>query len=151
VSIKNPSGLRPITVLLRQLQSAVRQVTDEALKEIGLTSAQANVLTELAYGPARSNAELARMNSVTAQTMVEILMSLEQKGLIVREADPNGGRAMLAQLTKEGTSKVFAVHTAMHHIEQRLLRTLSPQDVSQIRRLLDVCLLALREHQPAAK
>lgn len=144
-------GLKPITVLLRQLQSAIRQATDEALKEVGLTAAHANVLTELAYGPARSNAELARMNFVTAQTMVEILMSLEQKGLIVRDAHPNGGRAMLAQLTKEGHSKVFAVHMAMHHIEERFRRTLSPQDVSQMRRLLQVCLRALGEPQPAAK
>jgi DNA-binding MarR family transcriptional regulator len=145
------SGLKPITVLLRQLQSAVRQATDEALKEVGLTAAQANVLTELTYGPARSNAELARMNFVAAQTMVEILMSLEQKGLIVREARPNGGRAMLAQLTKEGDSKVFAVHLAMRQIEEQLLRTLSQQDASRMRRLLEACLLALREHQPPAK
>jgi DNA-binding MarR family transcriptional regulator len=126
----------------------MRQALEEALQEAGLTVAQANVLTELAYGQPSSNAELARMNFVTPQTMVEILMSLERRGLIVRTAQPEGGRAMLAELTKEGTKKVFAVHIVMRRIEQRLLGALSAEDVSRIRRVLETCLTALGAHEP---
>ena len=43
-------AFKPITLLLRQIQGATRRVTEEALRESKLTAAQANVLTELAYG-----------------------------------------------------------------------------------------------------
>jgi DNA-binding MarR family transcriptional regulator len=138
-------GLKPITVLLRQLQGAMRQTMEEVLEETGLTMAQANVLTELAYGPARSNAELARIHFVTPQTMVEILASVERQGLVNRRPQPEGGRAMLAELTGEGRSKVFAVHLAMRQVEERFLGVLSKEDAARLRRLLEECLAAVEK------
>lgn len=152
MSRKKPSaGLKPINVLLRQLQNALRHVTEQALQETGLTSAQANALTELAYGPARSNAELARINFVAPQTMVEILMFLERKGLLVRKSQPEGGRAMLAELTQEGVRKVFAVHLAMRQVEHRLLRALPAEDISRMRQLLEDCLMGLEKDEPGTE
>jgi DNA-binding MarR family transcriptional regulator len=140
---KSVTGLRPISVLLRQLQNAMRQAMEEALQEAELTGAQANALTELAYGPARSNAELARAGHVTPQTMIEILMSLECKGFLVRKAQSEGGRAMLAELTGEGRRKLLSVHLAMRAVERRLLQALSAEDVSRMRQLLEQCLAGL--------
>jgi DNA-binding MarR family transcriptional regulator len=120
---------------------------EEALQEDGLTTAQANVLTELAYGPARSNAELARTNFVTPQTMNEILLSLERAGLVIRTPHPEGGRAMLTQLTKEGSRKVLAVHLAMRQVEEGFLSALSAEDVSRTRQLLEKCLKALDKQE----
>lgn len=116
---------------------------EEALRDSGLTVAQANVLVELAYDPARSNAELARAHSVTPQTMGEMIASLELRGLISRTAKPEGGRAMPAELTKEGAAKVLAVHLAMRQVEGRLASALSKEDVSHLRRLLEGCLAAI--------
>jgi len=121
---------------------------EEAFRDAGLTVSQANVLMELAYGKARSNAELARIHSVTPQTMVEILASLEHRGLISRMTKPEGGRAMPAELTREGHSSVLTVHRAMRSVENRLLGRLSQEDVSRLRRLLEDCLAALeRKHR----
>ena len=140
-------GLKPITVLLRQIQGATRHATEEALRNSDLTAAQANVLTELAYGQPRSNAELARLDSVTPQSMVEILASLERRGLISRSAKPDRGRAMPAELTKEGHSQLLSVHLAMRQVEQRLLNSLSSADISRLRKLLEACLAGIeREH-----
>lgn len=121
---------------------------EEALRDAGLTLSQANVLTELAYGKARSNAELARIHSVTPQTMVEILASLEHRGLISRMAKPEGGRAMPAELTRDGHSSVFTVHRAMRSVENRLLGALSPEEVSRLRRMLETCLAAFERKGP---
>jgi DNA-binding MarR family transcriptional regulator len=139
-------ALRPVTILLREVQGAARQAMEEALRDAGLTVSQANVLVELAYGKARSNAELARIQSVTPQTMVEILVSLERRGLISRMTRPEGGRSMPAELTREGHSSVFTVHRAMRSVENRLLGTLSQEDVSRLRRLLEECLVALERN-----
>jgi len=139
--------LKPITVLLRQIQASMRHATEEALRSSALTMAQANLLTELAYGQPRSNAELARMHSVTPQSMVEILASLEARGLISRSAKPEGGRAMPAELTREGHAKVLSVHLAMRQVEERILSSLSKEDVSLLRKLLEACLNGIgKEH-----
>ena len=122
----------------------MRQALEEALREAALTVSQANVLTELAYGKARSNAELARIHLVTPQTMIEILASLERRGLISRTTKPSGGRAMPAELTREGHSSVLAVHRAMRSVEERLLSPFSADDVSRLRRALEDCLAALK-------
>ena len=142
----NP-GFKPITVLLRQIQGATRRATEEALRNSDLTAAQANVLTELAYGQPRSNAELARLHSVTPQSMVEILSSLERRGLISRSAKPDRGRAMPAELTKEGHSQLLSVHLAMRQVEQRLLNSLSAADISRLRKLLEACLTGIEREQ----
>ena len=136
-------ALKPVTVLLREVQVATRQALEEALRDAGLTVSQSNVLTELAYGKARSNAELARIHSVTPQTMIEILTSLERRGLVSRVTQPDGGRAMPAELTREGHSSLLTVHRAMRRVEERLLSPLSQDDVSRLRRLLEDCLAAL--------
>jgi DNA-binding MarR family transcriptional regulator len=141
-------AVKPITLLLRQIQGATRRATEEALRDTNLTAAQANVLTELAYGQARSNAELARLYSVTPQSMVEILASLERGGLISRSAKPNQGRAMPAELTKEGHSRTLSVHLAMRQVEQQLLSALSTADISQLRRLLEACLIGIEKEYP---
>lgn len=79
--------------------------------------------------------------------MVEILASLERAGLIVRSAKPNHGRAMPAELTKEGHSQLLTVHLAMRQVEQRLLNLLSAADTSQLRKLLEACLTGIeKEH-----
>ena len=137
--------VRPITVLLRQLQGATRRATEEALQDSDLTAAQANVLTELAYGQPRSNAELARLHSITPQSMIEILASLERRGVISRSAKPNRGRAMPAELTKEGQSQLLSVHLAMRQVELRLLNALSTADISQLRKLLEACLSGIEK------
>jgi DNA-binding MarR family transcriptional regulator len=139
-------ALKPVTMLLREAQAATRQALEEALRDADLTVSQANVLTELAYGTARSNAELARIHSVTPQTMIEILASLERRGLISRMTRPDGGRAMPAELTRDGHSTVLTVHRAMRSVEERLLSPLSRDDVSRLRRLLEGCLAALERN-----
>lgn len=141
-------ALKPITLLLRQIQGATRRATERALRNSKLTVAQANVLTELAYGQPRSNAELARLHSVTPQSMVEILASLERDGLISRSAKPKRGRAMPAELTKEGHSQLLSVHLAMRQVEQRLLNSLSAADTARLRKLLEACLIDIEKEYP---
>jgi DNA-binding MarR family transcriptional regulator len=137
-----------MTVLLRQIQGATRRATEEVLRDSGLTVAQANILMELAYGQPRSNAELARFHSVTPQSMAEILTSLERRGLISRSPKPDRGRAMPAELTNEGHSQLLTVHLAMRQVEQRLLNSLSTADISQLRKLLEACLVSIEKEYP---
>jgi DNA-binding MarR family transcriptional regulator len=82
--------------------------------------------------------------------MVEMLVSLERRGLISRSARPEGGRAMPAELTKEGHARLLSVHLAMRQVEQRLLNSLSTADISQLRKLLEACLICIEKEYPGS-
>jgi len=105
---------------------------------------EASVLAELSLVPRRSNADLARAAFVTPQSMVTLLKSLETRGLIVRRANPDGGRAMPAELTSEGARQLMVFHLALREVEHRLLHALSPEDQARLRGLLEHCLESLR-------
>jgi DNA-binding MarR family transcriptional regulator len=77
--------------------------------------------------------------------MVEVLASLERRGLISRSAKPEGGRALPAELTREGHAQLLSVHLVMRRVEQRLLKSLSTADISQLRKLLDACLTGIEK------
>ena len=143
-STRKPSGLRPVSWLLRQVQSSLRAAAEEALAPLDLTPSQAELLSSLAYGSQLSNAELARAALVTPQSMVELLRSLEARGLIVRRPALSGGRAMPAELTTLGARRMLAVHLAMRDVEERLLCGLEPEERARFRRLLEHCLASLR-------
>lgn len=105
------------------------------------------MLSELSLVPRRSNADLARAAFVRPQSMVTLLKSLEARGLIVRRANPQGGRSMPAELTQEGAKQLMAFRLAMREVEQRLLRSLPPADQRHLRELLGRCLESLRSEQ----
>jgi DNA-binding MarR family transcriptional regulator len=142
-----PPGLRPVSWLVKQIQTALRVATEEALAPVDLTAAQAAVLSALAYDSHLSNAELARAGFVTPQSMVELLKSLEIRGLIVRRPHPSGGRAMPAELTPQGAKQLLAVHMAMREVEQRLLHDLEPAERTRLRELLERCVSSLRRER----
>src|SRR5260370_15128695 len=128
---KTPPALRPVTWLAKQIQSALRVATEEALAPLDLTAAQAAVLSALAYDSRLSNAELARAGFVTPQSMVELLRSLETRGLVVRRPHPSGGRAMPAELTPQGAQPLLAVPMAMLAFADPILPHLQPMHRTQ--------------------
>jgi DNA-binding MarR family transcriptional regulator len=75
--------------------------------------------------------------------MIEVLASLERRGLISRTTTPDGGRAMPAELTRKGHASVLTVQRAMRGVEERLLSPFSRDDVTRLRRMLEGCLAAI--------
>jgi DNA-binding MarR family transcriptional regulator len=135
---------KPLTVLLKQLQNALRASVDEALKPVRLTMAEAAVLVELSLSPRRSNAELARSAFMTPQSMIAMLSALETRGLIIRRTSPDGGRAMPAELTAEGSRQLLEFYLAMRNVETKLMSALHKTEQAQLRLLLERCLESLQ-------
>jgi len=82
--------------------------------------------------------------------MVEILQSLEARGLIVRRPHPSGGRAMPAELTSKGAKQLLAVHLAISEIEEHLLSDLGGEERTRLRQLLERCLASLRAERSSS-
>jgi DNA-binding MarR family transcriptional regulator len=106
---------------VKRLQQALRARMDGVLARHALTTPQYAVLALLGERPGISNADLARLSFVTPPTMIRIVTTLEDLGLVVRVDRPTEGRARAAQLTAEGQRRV---RDAAHDVDEveRILR-----------------------------
>jgi DNA-binding MarR family transcriptional regulator len=131
--------------LLKQAQHALRLAMDDALRQLGTTTAQYAALAVLQEAPGLSGAELARRCFVTPQTMNSILVSLENAGLIERRPHPIHGRILEASLTAAGRKLLARAHRAVVDIELRMLRGLDPNEQRMLAKYLQHCVGALGE------
>ncbi len=124
--------------LLRRTQLAFRSRMDQELKPLGITAPQYAVLASLAIEPGISNAGLARVAFVTAQSMQGIVANLERLGLLEREAAPDHGRILETRLTEKGRSTLTRAHRIAHAIETAMLEGVAERDAAAVRRALAV-------------
>ena len=68
--------------LVKQVELAVRSHLDDLLRPAGLTALQYTALTVLERHPDLSSAHLARNSFVTAQSMADMITTLEGRGRI---------------------------------------------------------------------
>jgi len=90
--------------LIKELQQRLRTQIEARIRAKGLWMSfpHSVVLMSLQENPGLSGAQLARRNSVTAQTMNGLLMPLETKGLIERRPDPENARILKCYLKPLG-------------------------------------------------
>jgi DNA-binding MarR family transcriptional regulator len=98
---------------------------------------------ELVGEPHRmSPSELSEIVVRSSGGMTQILDRLERAGLVARAPDPADRRKVLVALTAEGLRTADAANAGYARERERLLATLSPDEVDQldgaIQRLLDV-------------
>src|SRR6202012_1479044 len=83
-----PADSAPLTLyLLKRVELAVRARIDEIVRPAGLTTNQYTALTVLERHDDMSSAQLARHSFVTAQSMADMITTLEARGLIERPPD----------------------------------------------------------------
>src|ERR687884_624184 len=83
--------------MVKQVELVVRSHLDELVKPEGYTA-----LTVLERHDGLSAAQLARDSFVTAQSMADLVRSLESRGLVRRERNPRNRRELLILLTDTG-------------------------------------------------
>ncbi len=130
---------------LKRVQHDLRLSMDGTLKELGVTTPQNAALSVLAEEPGLSNAALARRSFVTPQTMNQIMVRLEDAGLVERRAHPEHGRVLQAYLTKEGEELREQCAERVDVIEEQMVSGLSEEERSKLLGLLRRCSAALRQ------
>lgn len=133
----NVTGL--IGYKLKQTQHMLRIHMDEALKSLDLTTPQYAVLAQLELKPGISNAALARAAFITAQTMHGIVSNLEKNNLVKRKCDPQHGRILCAELTKQGLKVVQKAHKIVSQAEASMTSTMSKNNKLLLENLLIEC------------
>ncbi len=132
--------------LIKELQQLLRTQIEARIRAKGfwLSFPHSAVLMILQEEPGLSGAQLARRNSVTAQTMNGLLQPLEAKGLIERRPDPENARVLKCYLKPKG---IGLLQQGMHEagaVFDLMLGTLSDLEREGFRRILRRCIDALQ-------
>ncbi|PRX47650.1 DNA-binding MarR family transcriptional regulator [Prauserella shujinwangii] len=125
--------------LVKRLELAVRARLDAAVRPHGLTTAQYTALTALRGGPGMSSAQLARRSFVSPQTMQELVVNLERRGLVTRSPSPDNRRVLGISLTDAGEAELRRLDEDVDEIERQMLADLDDEQVAALREALRRC------------
>ena len=119
--------------MVKQVELVVRARLDELVKPAGITALQYTALTVLERHDGLSAAQLARDSFVTAQSMADLVRSLENRGLVRRERNPRNRRELLILLTDEGRDLLARFTEPVRELEERMVRDLTAHQTDQFR------------------
>ncbi|MFJ9539501.1 MarR family winged helix-turn-helix transcriptional regulator [Streptomyces sp. NPDC101225] len=129
--------------MVKQVELVVRAHLDELVRPSGITALQYTALTVLERHDGLSAAQLARDSFVTAQSIADLVRSLESRGLVRRERNPHSRRELLILLTDDGR-QVLARHAdPVRRLEERMVRDLTTRQTEQFRQALSTSWHAL--------
>jgi len=124
------------TYLVKRVQHALRVELEESLRPFDLTATQYAVFSIVGYRDDMTSAELARRFAVTPQTMIKLIASLEDRGLIRRRVDAENRRALKVAVTASGQRLLEACEAAIDRAEGKMFGAYTAQELRQFRELL---------------
>ncbi|MDC0765475.1 MarR family winged helix-turn-helix transcriptional regulator [Streptomyces sp. HD] len=122
--------------MVKQVELVVRSHLDELVRPSGITALQYTALTVLQRHDGLSAAQLARDSFVTAQSIADLVRSLETRGLVRRERNPRNRRELLILLTDAGRELLDRHEGAVRELEERMVRDLTAHQTEQFRQAL---------------
>lgn len=122
--------------MVKQVELVVRSHLDELVKPSGITALQYTALTVLQRHDGLSAAQLARDSFVTAQSIADLVRSLETRGLVRRERNPRNRRELLILLTDAGRELLAQYGESVRELEERMVRDLTAHQTEQFRQAL---------------
>jgi DNA-binding MarR family transcriptional regulator len=125
--------------MVKQVELAVRARIDEIVRPAGLTASQYTALTVLERHTDMSSAQLARSSFVTAQSMADMITTLEGRALIERHRDRTDRRRLVVALTDEGRALLDRCRDEVDSLEATMLAGLSGPQVKALRATLATC------------
>jgi len=125
-----------IPLALRAAYLALHRQSDAAFSQYGVTADQFVLLATLARGEALTQRELAVRMPSDPSTVRAMLVLLEQRGLVRRDAHPTDGRARTAALTAAGRRKFRQLWGAGESIRTQMVSSLNTEEANTLVRLL---------------
>lgn len=136
--------------VLKQLHQHMNSAIEAKMREEGLniTFPRAVALMSLIEQPGLSGAQMAREAMVSPQTMHQILLRLQQDGLIARSADPVHGRVQRTEITAEGRALFKQGYRVATGVIDQVMAGLDTGERSALIRMLQHCLNNLMTTAP---
>jgi DNA-binding MarR family transcriptional regulator len=136
----NPSAAattgHDLAMALRAAYLALHRRTDGRLARHGVTADQFVLLAALARGDARTQRDLARRTASDPNTVRAMLLLLEARGLIARDAHPTDARARTVRLTAQGRRTYAKLWAGSESVREQLLAALRPAEAPALLDLL---------------
>jgi MarR family transcriptional regulator, lower aerobic nicotinate degradation pathway regulator len=122
--------------LIRRAHQTSMAIFAEELAVYEVTSLQFAILQALVDEPGADQISVAQLVALDAATCGSVIMRLEERGWLRREASPTDKRRKLLWLTPEGEKKAMDMKKPARKVQQRLLQGLSERDQAQLVALL---------------
>ncbi|MES9541552.1 MarR family transcriptional regulator [Actinomadura sp. NPDC000600] len=129
--------------MVNPLEPAMRSGLNEIVRPAGITALRYTALTVLERHDGLSTAQLARDSFVSAQSMADIVRTLEGRGFVERERNPANRRELTIHLTGAGRELLADLAEPVRRLEERMVGDLSPRQEEQLRRTLSQAWRAL--------
>jgi DNA-binding MarR family transcriptional regulator len=129
----------PITVafLLAQVGARSAQEFAKLLTPLKLTPPDAGILRLLSLSPGISQQQLARRLGMHASRLVAVIDAMEERGLVVREANLSDRRIYALQLSAAGRETLSAIGRVAHTHDEAICAGLSEAERGQLAGLLE--------------
>ena len=122
--------------LIRRAHQTSMAIFAEELAAYEVTSLQFAILQALVDEPGADQISVAQLVALDAATCGSVIMRLEERGWLRREASPTDKRRKLLWLTPEGEKKAVDMKKPARKVQQRLLQGLSEREQAQLVALL---------------
>ena len=117
----------------------VRKHVDHILAKFGLTTPQYTVLSVLEESNRATNADIARLCSVTPQTMSRIVQVMERDGFLKKDLQKIDGLKVYYELTKKAEKAVCAAHIEINDIETKMTQGMSKTEIDRFQKFMNLC------------
>jgi DNA-binding MarR family transcriptional regulator len=131
-----PALMEHVGFLLTMVRGGTLAICTEALSPLGLHVKQFGMLLVLASEGPHSQQYMSDWTRMDRTTMVALVDSLEERGYVRRERNPEDRRAYLVTITPEGRRALRRAEAAMAKAESRVLASLTAGEAKQLLELL---------------
>ena len=125
-----------VAFMLTQVGARAAQDFAKSLAPLGLTPPDAGILGLLSRLPGLSQQELADRLGMHASRLVAVIDSMEERGLVVRQANANDRRIYALQLSEAGREALNKIGRASRAHDEAFCDGLSASEHSQLGELL---------------
>ncbi|MGN0157644.1 MAG: MarR family winged helix-turn-helix transcriptional regulator [Brotaphodocola sp.] len=130
---------KDIGYFIKNINDKLKVKADADLKHYNLTLTQSRVLTFLySKGGSATQKEVEEYLEVSHPTVVGIISRMEQNGHVVCWMDQADKRNKIVRLSEQSESIGAEMEQRMLFSEQRMLASLSNEEIAQLRKMLMV-------------
>lgn len=131
--------------VLRATWQAVAKMYHEEAQKYGATMATGLALLSIDTEDGVPSTSLGPRMGMEATSLSRTLKSMEEKGLIRREPNPEDGRGVLIKLTKEGLEKRTFSKSLVKKFNQAIEDSISKQELEAFHRVTNVIMNKLED------
>ncbi len=130
-----PGSMPEIFRLVEQVSKKLKRFQGRTVREANLTPAQYALLSLLWQKDGRPFKDLASASFCSPATITGLVDTLEKKGLVTREPNPDDRRSLLVKLTKRGKSLKQSTPT-LERIYGKCCVSLQEEELQQLDTLI---------------